>query len=132
MLHTRLHFAKFQERLDTSELAKKDLLIVAEMYSEDFFYLFRHTFNPIHDWSFRGCSWMEERGKKSSLPKISHTYPTTMKLGTFVPYLKKIQKIYEPRDNHWALLISAFLYRKSTNFAILKNRDIDCILIHNF
>ena len=32
-------------------------------------------------------------GKKASLPKICHTYPTMMK-----PYLKKIQKLYESRD----------------------------------
>ena len=30
--------------------------------------------------------------------KICHTYPTTMKLGTVIPYPKKIQKIYESRD----------------------------------
>ena len=40
---------------------------------------------------------MEEAGQKLP-PKISHTYPTIMKLGKFTPYLKKIQKIYEPRD----------------------------------
>ena len=32
------------------------------------------------------------------LPKICHTYPTMMKLGTVIPYPKKIQKIYESRD----------------------------------
>ena len=32
------------------------------------------------------------------LPKICHTYPTMMKLGTVIPYLKKIQKIYQSRD----------------------------------
>ena len=37
-------------------------------------------------------------GRKAHLPKICHTYPTMMKLGTVTPYLKKIQKIYEPRD----------------------------------
>ena len=37
-------------------------------------------------------------GKKTLLPKICHTYPTTMKLGTVIPYLKKIQKKYESRD----------------------------------
>ena len=33
-----------------------------------------------------------------SLPKICQTYPTMMKLGTVIPYLKKIRKIYESRD----------------------------------
>ena len=36
--------------------------------------------------------------KKDSLPKIFHTYPTKIKLGTVVPDLKKTQKIYELRD----------------------------------
>ena len=36
--------------------------------------------------------------KKAPLPKICHTYPTIMTLGTAIPYLKKTQKIYESRD----------------------------------
>ena len=32
------------------------------------------------------------------LPKICHTYRTMMKLGTVIPYLRKIQKIYKSRD----------------------------------
>ena len=47
-------------------------------------------FNPIQDGLFWGYSWIGE-GKKASLPKICHTYPTMMKLGTVIPYLKKIQ-----------------------------------------
>ena len=35
---------------------------------------------------------------KKTLPKICHIYPTMMKLGTVIPYLKKIQKIYKSRD----------------------------------
>ena len=38
--------------------------------------------------------------KKAPLPKICHTYPTTMKLGTVIPYLKKFRKIYESRETH--------------------------------
>ena len=34
--------------------------------------------------------------KKATLPKICHTYPTLIKLGT--PYLKMIQKIYKSHD----------------------------------
>ena len=53
-------------------------------------------FNPIQDGHFQGCSWMEHGGDKiSPLPKICHTYPTMMKLGTVIPYLKKIQNIFE-------------------------------------
>ena len=32
----------------------------------------------------------------------------------------------------WVLLTSAFFHRKSVNFAILRNTDKDCTLIHNF
>ena len=32
--------------------------------------------------------------KRLPLPKMSHTYLAMMKLGTVIPYLKKIQKIY--------------------------------------
>ena len=31
--------------------------------------------------------------KKAPLSKICHTYPTMIKLGTVIPYLKKIQKV---------------------------------------
>ena len=32
------------------------------------------------------------------LPKTCHTYPTMIKLGTVIPYLKRTQKLYESRD----------------------------------
>ena len=48
--------------------------------------------SPIQDGLFRGCSWM---WRPKRLPKICHTYATMMKLGTVIPYLKKIQKLYE-------------------------------------
>ena len=56
-------------------------------------------FNPIQDEIFRGCSWMGE----TSLPpppflKIGHTYPTMIKLGTVIPYLRKIQKMHKSGD----------------------------------
>ena len=38
-------------------------------------------------------------GKSPHIPKICHTYPKMMRLGTVLPYLKKIQKIYE-HTNH--------------------------------
>ena len=44
-------------------------------------------FEAAHGWGERG-------GKKAPLPKNCHTYPTMMKLGTVIPNLKKIQKIY--------------------------------------
>ena len=45
-----------------------------------------------------------ESVKKSILPKICDIYPTIMKLGTDVTYLKKIQKLYKSRDTFLELL----------------------------
>ena len=47
-------------------------------------------FGAAHGWG--------AEAKRPTLLKICHTYPTTMKLGTVIPYPKKIQKIYESRD----------------------------------
>ena len=47
-------------------------------------------FGAAHGW--RGGA------KRLPLPKICHTYPTIMKLETVIPYLKKIQQIYQSRD----------------------------------
>ena len=60
-------------------------------------------FNPIQDGLFWGCSRMraEGGGKKAPFPKICHTYPAMMKRGTVIPYLKRIQKIYESRDKFY-------------------------------
>ena len=44
---------------------------------------------------FEAASGLRE---KEPLPKICRTYPTMMKLGTVIPYLKKIKKMYESRD----------------------------------
>ena len=81
-------------------------------------------FGAAHGWG-RG-------GKKPPLPKTGHTYLTMMKLGTVIPYLEKIQK----NMNHVAHPLSSadisIFHRKSANFAISRNTDIECILIHNF
>ena len=54
-------------------------------------------FNSVQDGPFMDCSrlWW---AKKAPLPKICHAYPTMIKVGTVIPYLKKIQKIYESCD----------------------------------
>ena len=53
------------------------------------------SFNPIQHGLFLGCSQTGGRrgGKKAHFLK-SATHPTMIKLGTVIPYLKKIQKIY--------------------------------------
>ena len=48
-------------------------------------------------WTF--SSLLTDRGcKKIPLLKIFHPYPAMMKLGTVIPYLKKIKKTYKSRD----------------------------------
>ena len=56
------------------------------------------TFNSIQDGLLAGLL-TDGRGKKvSPIPKICHTYTAMMKLGTVIPYLRRIQKIYESHD----------------------------------
>ena len=66
------------------------------------------------------------------LPKLCHTYTTKMRLGTVIPFLKKTQKYL----NHVTHLLSSanisIFHRKSANFAISENTNIDCTLVHNF
>ena len=47
---------------------------------------------------FFGAAHGSEGAFGAPLPKICHTYPTIMKLGTVIPYLRKIQKMYKSRD----------------------------------
>ena len=47
-------------------------------------------FGAAHGWG--------EWAKRRPLPKICYTYPSMMKLGAVIPYLKKNQKIFESRD----------------------------------
>ena len=57
------------------------------------------SINPIQDGHFQGCSrW--GAGGGGFFGGLCHAYPTMMKLGTVIPYLKKIQKIYQSRDTH--------------------------------
>ena len=58
------------------------------------------------------------------LLKICHTYPAVMKLGTVIPYLKNIQKIYESHDTPQQILLYqkmqisiAFYYIISNSFS---------------
>ena len=60
-------------------------------------------FNPIEIVAFSGLhldGGMAVGGwaKGAHLSKICYTYATSMKLGMFILYLKKIKKIYELRD----------------------------------
>ena len=69
--------------------------------------------------------------QKGPRPKICDTYPEMMKLGTVIPHLKKIQKMYHVAHPLSSADISIF-HGKKANFLISRNTDTDCILIHNF
>ena len=51
----------------------------------------------IQNGLFEGCSQIGG-AKRPPLPKICHTCPAMMKLGTIMLYIERIQKLYEPRD----------------------------------
>ena len=78
---------------------------------------------------FFGAAHGRGGGAKSHpLPKICHTYPAMMKLCTVIPYLKKIQKRNESPDTPFEFCRHQHsFYRKSANFAISRNADIDSI-----
>ena len=73
------------------------------------------------------CVWMGGR-QKGPLPKICHIYPTMIKSGIVIPYLGKIQKLYEWRDK--PLEVCWHVLPEMRNFAISRNTDTDCILIN--
>ena len=107
-------------------LRKKYVFDIHVKHSCFFFLLF--FVNSCSGWVFSGLL-------RDKPLEICHTYPTMMKLGTVISYLEEIQKVYKTRDTslefHWHQHFFIF-FRKSANFAILRNIDIDCILIHNF
>ena len=90
------------------------------------FYFLIYTLTLFRVGFFRAAhAWGGGGGKKAPHTKTCHTYPTMMKLGTVIPCLKKIQKLYNSRD-------TAFFHWKSATFAISRNTDTDCIFILNF
>ena len=96
-------------------------------------YKFFTTLNPIQDAYFWSCSWIGGRGGKNvPLPKICHTYPKLIKLGSYSLPKEDPKNIWITWHNPWVLLTSAFFHCKSANFFISRNTDKDCILIHNF
>ena len=76
-------------------------------------------FNPLLNGPFRGSSRMGDPSK------ICHTYPTIMKLGSVIPYLKKIQITYKSPDTPPLISLSLTL----ATFVISRNRSFFIILI---
>ena len=82
-----------------------------------------------------GDSLMGKRIKRSPFPKICHSYPTVVKFGKVMHYLKKIQKINKWCDTRLSATDISIFYRKSANFALSENTDVDfqmCIISNSF
>ena len=92
--------------------------------------------NPIQDGPFQGCSRMRGVGgivgQKDPLSKMCYTYPKMMKLGSYTLAKEDPKNIQIMWHTTCVLLTSASFLRKWANFAISRNTDIDCVLLHNF
>ena len=54
-------------------------------------------------------------GKRAIHPKLYQLYPTTMKLGTIIPYIKKLHKTSKSRNNFFSSAnISIFCWKSAT------------------
>ena len=73
------------------------LSFLSQKYTLDNFQ-YQRLFSPYSGWAILGLLTDWGGDFLAPLPKIRHTNPKMMKLGTVIPYLKKIQKIYESRD----------------------------------
>ena len=75
----------------------------------------------------------EWRGaKRPPLPKIFHISYNDETWHSYTLPKENPKTIWITCHTPWVLLTSAFFHQKSANFAISRNTDIDCILIHNF
>ena len=99
-------------------------LLTFRFYSIFTFSILTWTFLPYSGWAFSGLLKDGGSQKGIPLPKICLTYPTVMKLGTVIPYLKKIQRVYEPRPLNFADIsifspeISKFCYIKKYGYRL--------------
>ena len=62
--------------------------------------------------------------KRPSLPKTCHTYPTMMKLGTVIPYLKKIWKTYKSRDTPLAFCWHQYFVTENQQISLYQEIQI--------
>ena len=88
---TDMRYKIFRKEYGLKKFTSQEIFLLDMTYG-------RH---PIQNERFWGCSriLVGGAGGKRFLPhKIFHTYCAIMKLGTVIPYLKKIQKIYKSRD----------------------------------
>ena len=70
--------------------------------------------------------------EKEPLPEIYYSYPAIKKHGTVSHYLRNIKKYIIHMTRALIAADISVLYQKPPNFAISRNIDIDCILVHSF
>ena len=96
------------------------------------------NFNAIQDGIFWGCSRMAgRRGAKMPPPPPSSLNLSHISYNDETWHICTLpkedpKKIWITWYTLWVLLVSAIFHRKSVNFAISRNTEIDCILIHSF
>ena len=102
------------------ELSKIDMVtnlidLKIRIFKERQFFSSVINFKLIQGGCFCGCSRIGEGWKKYPVPKICHRYSTIIKLGTVIPYLEKMQKIYKSCDTASEFLLTlAFFYQESS------------------
>ena len=92
-----------------------------------------HKVLTLYRMGYFGAAHGSKRGegaKRPLLAKICHSYPTMTNLGSYTLPKQDPKYIWIMWHTSWILLTSAFSHWKSVKFAIPRNTDIDCILIH--
>ena len=76
--------------------------------------------NPIQDGPLWSCSQVKGGRKSPTFPKICHTYPTMMKLGSYTLPEEDPKNVWITWHTHWVLLTSAFFHWKSAKIVSIK------------
>ena len=84
---------------------------------------------PCSGWPFSELL-TDGGGQNAPFPKTCHTYPTKMKLGTIIPYLKKTQKIYESRNTPLEFCWYQHFYIKNQQILLYQKIKIQIALLH--
>ena len=75
-------------------------------------------FAAAYGWSGKG--WQ----KGVFLSEICHTYPTLVKLGIVIPYLKKIQKIHKSRDTPLEFYWHQYFFSENQQFLVYQKMQV--------
>ena len=90
-----------------------------------------HSINPIQNGLFGAVHGIVGAKRPLSLKSVKHTLQW-WNLDSYTLPNENQKKIWVTRQIPWVLLTPAIFDRKSATFAISRNIDRGCILIHNF